>query len=112
MAGPAIAPTPTIDIIEPIAFPLSDSGNVAIAIAIPVPCVIAAPAPWISRAIIRVARLSDEPDIRAPPMNTAEPKIKTRFNPIKSATLPIGSKRALMTNTCPITTHWTVGKTV
>ena len=103
---------PTMDIMEPTALPRSDGGKAAITIAMPVPWVIAAPPPWTSRDRIRSVRLVDAPAAIAPKTNTKDPRRYTLFNPIRSASRPMGSNRALMARAYPMTIHCAVGITV
>ena len=108
-AGPATAPVPTMVIIRPMALPRSPGGNAPMMIAMPVPWVMAAPAPCKIRATIRTARSVEVPAAMDPAMITTEPIRYTSFAPIRSASRPMGSSRVMMVIANPIISHCTLG---
>ena len=108
-AGPATAPVPTMVMIRPIALPRSLGGNAPMTIAIPVPWVMAAPVPCSRRATISTARSVEVPAAIDPPMITSDPITNTRLAPIRSASRPMGSSRAMMVMANPIISHCTLG---
>ena len=80
--------------------------------AMPVPWVMAAPAPCTMRETISVASSVEVPAMTEPTMITSEPIRYTLFAPIRSASLPMGSSRAMMVMAKPIISHCTVGMSV
>ena len=111
-AGPATFPVPTTLIWSPSALPLSSFGKLAISIAMEVPWVIAEPMPWASLAAIREPMFGAKPAATPMAMRITVPSRYIFFLPTMSASLPIGSRNALIVSAYPITTHWLVGRSV
>ena len=111
-AGPAIPPVPTILRCSPRAFPRSEPGNAETIIAIPVPCVIAAPAPWITRGRTSTVIFAEEPASAAPIKKTTKPATYTCLRPTISDSRPMGRSSALVVRANAMTTHCDVGRSV
>ena len=74
-AGPTMAPVPTTDMVRPMALPRSLAGKAAAIIAMPVPWVMAAPAPCKIREPISHPKWLDKPAPMANKAKTREPMI-------------------------------------
>jgi hypothetical protein len=83
-----------------------------VSIAIPVPWVIAAPAPCIILPPINTATFGDVVATMEPNTKRVNPDIYTCLRPTISDNLPIGSNKALMVTAYPTITHCTVGRSV
>ena len=112
MAGPATAPAPTTLRCRPRAFPRSAPENAEMIMAMPVPCVIAAPDPWITRDRIRTVMVVEEPASTAPKRKMTKPVTYTCLRPTMSERRPMGRSRALVARAYAMTTHCVVGSSV
>ena len=95
-AGPATLPVPTTLIWRPSALPRSSLGKLAMSIAMDVPWVIADPIPWASLAPISAPMLGENPATIPIVMRITVPSRYIFFLPTMSASLPIGSRNALI----------------
>ena len=74
------------------------------------PCIMAEPTPCSTRLVNSSGRLADVAVAADPSENIHSPMIISRFLPIMSANLPIGSRSAASVNRYAIKTHCTVGR--
>ena len=92
--------------------PRSSFGNTEVIIAMPVPCVMAAPIPWTTRDSTSMKTLVEDAAKTDAPISSSKPAMYTCLRPTMSDSLPIGSSSALTVSVWAMTTHCTVGKSV
>ena len=112
ITGPAMPPAPMTLMCVPSPLPRSSSGKMDVTIAMPTPCVIAAPVPWITREATSIRTLVDDAANTDAPINSSRPTIYTCLRPTMSESRPIGSSSALTVRVWAMTTHCTVGRSV
>ena len=85
--------------------PRSSAGNTDVIIAMPVPCVMAAPTPCTALKAMSISMLCEPAASSAAPAKTAMPARYTVFRPIMSESRPIGRISALTASPSATTTH-------